>query len=135
MKSSASKTRLGLIIFILLFGITNESFCQLPDSIIKATQNANAQELSQYFNGKIELVLPQKSGVFSESQAKLVLEDFFKHNPIKSFKIIHQGKRENSAFAIGKYQSNNNVYRFYFLTKNKENITYIHQLRIEKEDD
>ncbi len=135
MKSSASITRLGLIIFILLFGIANESFCQLPDTIIKATQNANAQELSQYFNGKIELVLPQKSGVFSDSQAKLVLEDFFKHNPIKSFRIIHQGKRENSAFAIGKYQSTNNVYRFYFLTKNKENKTYIHQIRIEKEDD
>ncbi len=135
MKSSASTTSLAIIIFILSFGFVNESFSQLPDSIIKATQKANAQELSQYFNGKIELVLPQKSGVFSESQAKLVLEDFFKHNPIKSFRIIHQGKRENSAFAIGKYQSTNNVYRFYFLTKNKENKTYIHQLRIEKEDD
>ena len=135
MKSSGTTTHLGLLILFLLFGAITDSKGQLPDSIIEATQNANAKELSNYFNGKIELVLPQKSGVFSESQAKLVLEDFFKHNPIKSFKIIHQGKRENSAFAIGKYQSTNNVYRFYFLTKNKENKTYIHQLRIEKEND
>ncbi len=116
-------------------GVNYTSYSQLPVSIIKATQSTNAQELSSYFNGKIELVLPQKSGVFSSSQAKLVLEEFFKRNPVKSFKIIHEGKRESSAFAIGKYQSDHSVYRFYFLTKNKEDKTYIHQLRIEKEDD
>lgn len=135
MKSLISTANLGALLIAIMLTFSVKSYSQFPTSIITATKNANAKELSNYFNGKIELVLPQKSGVFSSSQAKLVLDDFFKNNPVSNFSIIHQGKRETSAFAIGKYQSNNKVYRFYFLTKNKENKTFIHQLRIEKEDD
>ncbi|MCW3807090.1 DUF4783 domain-containing protein [Plebeiibacterium marinum] len=135
MKSSGSRKHWLLFLIFVFGGCLASMNAQLPNNIIEATRNANAQELSNYFNGKIELVLPQKSGVFSNSQAKLILEDFFKHNPTISFKVIHQGKRQNSAFAIGKYQSNKSTYRFYFLTKNKDDKTYIHQLRIEKEDD
>jgi len=125
----------GTLLFTLLIMASVNSTAQFPDAIINATQNADASELSKHFNSKIELVLPQKSGVFSGAQAKLVLNDFFKKNPVSSFKIIHQGLRENASFAIGKYQSTSEIYRFYFLTKNKDGQTYIHQLRIEKEDD
>ncbi len=130
-----STTSKGAALFTLLLIVSLNSYAQFPEAIIKATKSTNAIELSKYFNSKIELVLPEKSGVFSSAQAKLVLNDFFKKNPITSFKIIHQGIRENSSFAIGKYQTTSEIYRFYFLTKKKNNQTYIHQLRIEKQDD
>jgi hypothetical protein len=135
MKSSRTKTLFWLTIIVLLVGFSANVQCQFPTSIITATKKADAKELSSYFSGKIELVLPEKSGVFGSPQARLILDDFFKHNPVSSFQIIHQGKRQDSAFAIGKYQSGSKIYRFYFLTKKKEDKTYIHQLRIEKEDD
>lgn len=135
MKKSRSTITLGIVLTVMIFGLTPESFGQFPNAIILATKKASAQELSAYFNSKVELVLPQKSGIFSNSQARLVLEDFFNKNPSPHFEIIHQGDRENSSFAIGKYKTANKVYRFYFLTKTKDNKTYIHQLRIEKEDD
>jgi len=119
----------------MIFSFMVESYSQFPDAIISATKEANADELANYFNSKVELVLPQKSGVFSNSQARLILDDFFNKNPNIQFHIIHQGDRENSSFAIGKYQTANKVFRFYFLTKTKDKKTYIHQLRIEKEDD
>lgn len=128
-------TSLGIIIPIIILGLSTNIYGQFPNAIISATKNTNAEELTNYFNTKVELVLPQKSGVFSNSQARLVLEDFFNKNPCVSFKIIHQGDRENSSFAIGKYQTTNKAFRFYFLTKTKDTKTYIHQLRIEKEDD
>ncbi|MGQ1787574.1 MULTISPECIES: DUF4783 domain-containing protein [unclassified Saccharicrinis] len=125
----------GKIVLALFFMLTVNGYAQLPNAIIEATKTSDAAELSKYFNSKIELVLPQKSGVFSSAQAKLVLDEFFKKNPVRSFHIIHQGVRENSSFAIGKYQTNNSTYRFYFLTKNKDSKTFIHQLRIEQQDD
>ena len=125
----------GILIVTLLFTMLVSSSAQFPDDIIKATRNADADELAEYFSSKIELVLPQKSGVFSDVQAKLVLDEFFKNNPVVSFSIIHQGVRENSSFAIGKYQTASMTYRFYFLTKNTDAKTYIHQLRIEEQND
>ncbi len=133
MKKKSTTTR-GIIFLVLLIACIDVN-AQFPEAIVKATKCANATELSKHFNSKIELVLPQKSGVFSNAQAKLVLNEFFKKNPVTNFKIIHQGVRENSSFAIGKYQSNSTTYRFYFLTKQKESNTFIHQLRIEKQDD
>ena len=135
MKKFRSTITVGIYIAIMILGFSLKSFGQFPEEIISATKKANAEELSTYFNSKVELVLPQKSGVFSKSQARLVLEDFFTKNPNTQFKIIHQGDREKSSFAIGKYRTTNKVYRFYFLTKTKNKQTYIHQLRIEKEDD
>ncbi|WP_282038234.1 DUF4783 domain-containing protein [Saccharicrinis aurantiacus] len=124
-----------LLVILLLMGITIESSAQFPTEITKATQSANSPELSEYFNSKIELVLPEKSGVFSKEQAQLVMSSFFKNNPAQSFKIIHQSNRQSSSFAIGKYKTQNNIFRFYFLTKTTEDKTFIHQLRIEQEDD
>ncbi|SMO80261.1 protein of unknown function [Saccharicrinis carchari] len=125
----------GILVVTLLFTLLASASAQFPEAIVKATKNANAEALSEYFNNKIELVLPQKSGVFSDAQAKLVLNEFFKNNPVVNFSIIHQGVRENSSFAIGKYQTSSMAYRFYFLTKKTDNKTYIHQLRIEEQND
>ncbi len=105
----------------------------LPQGIVSATGNGNADKLASYFNDNIELVLPQKSGIFSKSQAQMILKEFFTNNPPASFKIIHQGSRQNASFAIGNYKSGGNVYRFYFLTKKTNNKLLIHQLRIEKQ--
>lgn len=131
--------------YLILITILLASICiQIPaaaqnvnfsPSIIKATQEANAEKLAENFDQKVELVLPGKNGVFSKSQAKLILNNFFKQNPPKKFEIIHKGMRESSAYAIGKYTSDKGQYRFYFLTKKKDAETYIHQIRIEKQND
>ncbi|GAF01500.1 DUF4783 domain-containing protein [Saccharicrinis fermentans] len=125
----------GKIVVALFLMLSTAGHAQFPSAIVQATNAADADELSKYFNSKIELVLPEKTGVCSDAQAKLVLNEFFKKNPVTSFRVIHQGIRESSSFAIGKYQSGSTNYRFYFLTKNKDSKTYIHQLRIERQDD
>ncbi len=107
----------------------------ISSDIVNAVKDGNASELSEYFNENIELVIPQKSGIFSKSQAEMVLKDFFTQNPPKGFKIIHEGSRQNASFAIGNYTTNSGIYRLSFLTKNVNNKLLIHQLRIEKQND
>jgi hypothetical protein len=65
----------------------------------------------------------------------MILKEFFTNNPPKSFKIIHEGSRQNASFAIGNYQTGSGTYRFYFLTKKVNGKLLIHQLRIEKQND
>ncbi len=131
------KNILKTVVFGLMISIVNCSPAtaqsnNLPQGIITSTANGNAEKLASYFNENIELVIPQKSGIFSKSQAQMILKEFFSTNPPSSFKIIHQGSRQNASFAIGNYKSGNNFYRFYFLTKKTNNKLLIHQLRIEK---
>lgn len=108
----------------------------VPEAIVTATRANDSRALAGYFNDKVELIIPGKSGVFSSAQAEQVIKSFFASNPASDFKIIHQGVRDNSSFAIGKYTSRSSYnFRVYFLVKDSDGSVLIHQLRIEKQDE
>ncbi len=120
---------------IMLNSALGQSKTSFPENITNATQNGDAVELAGFFNNKIELILPSKSGVFSKEQAQYMMKDFFDNNTPTSFQIIHQGMRDNSSFAIGRYSCSKGQYRIQFLTKNIDNQTLIIQIRIDKQDE
>ena len=124
-----------LMILLLTTSAITYSQTKFPDGITSATRNNDSRALSEYFNDKVELVLPDKSGVFSKSQAEQVIRSFFASNGADEFSIIHQGERDNSSFAIGKYKSGSKTLRFYFLVKESGGEVLIHQLRIENQDE
>ena len=127
-----------LILLIVLTTFVRLSFSQgssLPSSTVSATQSGNASVLATGFNENVELILPNQNGVFSKSQAEYIMADFFRQNPPTAFSIIHQGQRENSSYAIGKYSCASGAYRFQFLTKSEGGALLIKQLRIEKQDE
>ncbi len=121
-----------LIILSIVQGQSKNSF---PQGITTATQKGDASELAEYLNSKVELILPSKSGVFSKEQAQYMIKDFFENNSPTSFRIIHQGMRDNSSFAIGTYSCPKGQFRMQFLTKNVDSQTLIIQIRIEKQDE
>ena len=53
-----------------------------------------------------------KEGAYSQSQANLVLKDFFQKKPGNSFKFIFKGKESSDgSFAIGTYESKAESFR------------------------
>lgn len=131
------KTLTFTLILAFFFGMASEAQDKntISSGIVNATRNGDAKKLAEYFNENIELVLPRKSGIFSKSQAEMVLKEFFVQNPPEGFRIIHEGSRQNASFAIGNYTSGKEVFRIYYLTKNANNKLFIHQLRIEKQNE
>jgi hypothetical protein len=141
MKSSKDRhmKRIRIFFTVLLLGIgfsnINAQAKELPAEIVEATKAGEADQLSAYFNSSIELILPQKTGIFSKPQAAMVMKDFFKKNKATHFSIIHEGNRQNASFAIGNYTTEKDSFRIYYLTKKVNNQSLIHQLRIEKQND
>lgn len=123
------------LLLILVSTASAQNTASFPEEVTRATKNGDSKTLSGYFNDKIELILPEKSGIFSKAQAEQVIRNFFMNNPVQEFKIIHQGVRDNSSFAIGKYSSKQGNFRFTYLLKDTNGSALIHQLRIEKQDE
>ena len=127
-----------LIIFTLAFFLQenkSQSNGSFPQEITKATQRGDANSLASFFNDRIELMLPEKSGVFSKEQAQFIMKDFFYDHKPTSFQINHEGVRDNSSYVIGRYVCSKDQFRFYFLTKNVDNKTLIIQIRVDKQDE
>lgn len=125
-----------LKLIFLLFGffvLTTASFAQIPDEIVISIQNGNDASLASYFNENVELVVETHDDVYSKSQAQQIVAEFFKANKPKQFSIIHQGGKDGARYAIGSLTTTTGTFRVYFLLKNKNNNSYIHQLRIEKQ--
>jgi len=119
-----------LILFsILAFGFTTSA--QIPDEIITSLKTGNSAKLAKYFNQNIELVILDSESVFSKSQAQQVINDFLNKNPPQKFTIIFQGGKGDRFYAIGSLETLNGKFRVYFLIKTINQVSFIHQLRIE----
>ena len=132
------KPLLLLVLFqiaIVSLSAQKDGSSPLPQTVIQAIKKGNASEIDPFMNSKVELVLPGKSGVFSQEQAHFILKDFFKDNHVQSFEMLHHGTRQNATFAIGRYNCSNGTYRMYFLVKKSKDQSVIHQIRIEKQDE
>jgi hypothetical protein len=130
----SSRLKLILIVFsVFLLTKVSVGQGQIPDGIVTSIQNGNAAGLADFFNENVELVVQTHDDVYSKSQAQQIVAEFFKVNKPKQFSIIHQGGKDGARYAIGSLTTNAGTFRVYFLLKNKDNISYIHQLRIEKQ--
>ncbi len=127
-----------IFFIIILLAVARAGFEQnqnfIPGKIIQSIREGDADKLSSFFNASIQLVILEKENVYSRSQATMIMKDFFKKNHPRSFTIIHQGGKANAHYGIGLLKTDKQTFRIYLLIKPNGNKSFIHQLRIEKEN-
>jgi hypothetical protein len=134
------KAKSSIQLFVLLGILTGiYSFCYqtIPDSIYSALKAGNSKELAKSFNTNIDLVILDKEGVYSKSQAELILKDFFAKNsvnPSNGFIKLHEGGKDASKFIIGTLYTNKGQFRVYLVMKTINGVFTIHQFRIEDDN-
>ncbi len=124
-----------ILLSIVLTMTVLVSLAQIPDDIITSIKTGNSAKLSSFFNENVELVVLENENVLSKSHAQQVVNEFFKKNTPQKFSIIHQGGKGDSNYAIGNLETINGKFRVYFLIKTINQVSFIHQLRIEKQND
>ncbi len=127
-----------IIIFLLIFStssLTGQQSSDLPEGIINALKNGNAETLSQYFNDSMELAMPSaQDNVYSKQQAKLIIKDFFTNHVPTNFTVLHKSRPDESQWVIGNLSTKKETFRVTLLIKQKDEKSYIHQLRFEQEN-
>lgn len=98
-----------------------------------AFSHNNANGIVVYGKDKILLNVLGTEGVYSHSQATLVLKDFFTKKPSSSFDFIFKGKETSEgSFAIGTYVSKSESFRVTIQFKKVGEDFKIESLTIEK---
>jgi hypothetical protein len=128
-----TKKILLLSVILLITGFIVNA--QIPDEIITSIRSGNSAKLSKYFNPNVELLVLDFECSCSKSQAQQVVNDFFVKCAPTKFTVIHQGGKGDSNYAIGSLETQNGKFRVYFLIKTINQVTFIHQLRIEVQSD
>ena len=131
------KTRLIISTIIISFSISlhAQDSDQVMSQIKAAIKSMNASALASHFSDRIDLETPGIDGSYSKNQAEVIINDFFKKEPLKSFTINHQGSsNDGSKYMIGIYINKfDKEYRVYILIKISGDNFKINQLQFEED--
>jgi hypothetical protein len=108
---------IALVTFSLLF--TSYRPVYSIEEVVTAMRSGNANQLSRYFDDRIDIQLPSKSDNYSRTQAEMILKDFFSSNEVKDFQVKHKGENNGAQFCIGLLQTRNGNYRTKLYMKQK----------------
>jgi len=93
----------------------------------------NSEEIASYFSASVQLTTPGRQGVYSKSQAKMILSGFFEQNIPKTAKSLQQGKSENGAhFLVISLTARSGEYKTTVFYRGSGKAMSIHELKIEK---
>lgn len=107
---------------------------EVPFSAVeKAFNSANASEITSLGKEKFLVNILGKESVYSQSQATMVLKDFFQKKPVTSFKYTYKGKESgDEVMAVGSYDSKGELFRVTLQFKKTGSEFKIERLSIEK---
>lgn len=118
---------------VIASGILLSSFTLFSglEEVVNAMKTGNTGQIIKYFDNTIDITFPDKSNSYSKDQAELVLKDFFKVNPVKSFEVLHKGENGGSKFCIGTLVTRSGSFRTTIFMKQKGDKQLLQELRFE----
>ena len=119
-------------IFLLLTLTVNAT--PISDNLATAFKTGNSDEIAKYFGTSVDLSIPNNEGVYSATQAKLILKTFFLKNKPTNFTVVHNGdSKNNSHYSIGNLVTSKGTFRTYILYKEQDKKVTVLELKIESE--
>lgn len=120
--------------FFFIPAVLAQDASAVSGDIEDCIKRSDARALSGYFSKRVDLELPGNEGIYSKTQAEVILDSFFGKCKPAEFQVKHHGSSgEGASYTIGKYTCQGKSYRVYYLLKRTGERYLINQLRFEPE--
>ncbi len=108
------------------------SFRLQNDEVIRAFQNADAEQVAQHFDSFIDLKLPDKEEIknMGKNQASIALKTFFQESKINGFEVASQREMGGTRYIAGKLQNGGKGYNITIMLKKQGDKYQIMTIRI-----
>ena len=124
------------LIYIVFLLSTVSTMANNVEQIKNAIKNGDGVALATYFDNSVEVCVLDTEDMYTSSEAKSVIIDFFaKHKP-KSLSQIHKGdsKAKDAQYLTGTMIDQSGVsFRLYIYLKNVNGKLLIQEMRFDKE--
>jgi hypothetical protein len=110
--------------------VSYKSFENL-DAVVSAIRTGNVNQLSPYFDARVDISLPDKSDTYSKTQAEMVIGDFFNTNGVENFKITQQGESGGTTYCAGLLQTHEGNFRTTIFFKQRGGKHFLEEIRFQ----
>ena len=124
-----------VIFFILLFSLSAATAQPQMDDVVNVLNGGTLENVGRYFDNVVDITIDNNQSTYSQSQAKMVIKNFFNKNSVKSFQIKYKGNAtdEESFYLIGELKTfSHGTYRIYFYFRQKGKEPFLQELKIEQ---
>lgn len=104
------------------------------DAVVTAIRSGNVNQLSPFFDVRVDISLPDKSDTYSKTQAEMVIGDFFNNTGVQNFKITQQGESGGTVFCAGMLLTHSGNYRTTLFFRHKGDKHYLQEIRFQAVD-
>lgn len=126
---------LGLAL-ALLFTTALSAQNDITTGVSQALQGGNAAKLASYFGSTVDITVLGDEGTLAPAAAQKMLDNFFRTNQPKAFKIMHKGTSKlDDQYRIGDLTTTGGTYRVTFFMHRTDGGMKVKQLRIESFDE
>jgi hypothetical protein len=134
MKTIPMKRLVGWVLAgLALILISYRSFDNI-DAVATAIRLGNVNQLSPFFDVRVDISLPDKSDTYSKTQAEMVIGDFFNTNGVQNFRITQQGESGGTFFCAGILQTRAGNYRTTLFFRHKGDKHLLQEIRFQAVD-
>lgn len=122
--------KLFLVLIVALSSFSSKA--QDANGIINALKEANAEQVSNYFDKILDIKFPEKEEIKSigKNQAGIALKSYFENNAIKGFELSSQREMGGTMYLAGKLTNAGAGYKLSIMMKYKEGKLQIITIRI-----
>jgi malate synthase len=113
--------------------VSYRSFDNL-DAVVTAIRSGNVNQLSSFFDSRVEISLPDKADTYSRAQAEMVLSDFFNTNGVMNFKIAQQGESGGNSYCTGTLLTRSGNFRTTMFFRQKGDRHILQEIRFQAVD-
>ncbi len=123
-----------LMFLFLMFPMTSSIMPNLG-LISKALSSGDAATLASYFDESVEVTILNEVDIYSQKEAKQVVQSFFDAQKPKNYAQVHEGtsKGKGGQYCIGNLTTNNGKYRVYLYLMKSGSKYLIQEIRFEQE--
>jgi Domain of unknown function (DUF4783) len=134
MKTIPMKRLVGWVLAgLALILVSYRSFDNI-DAVATAIRMGNVNQLSTFFDVRVDISLPDKSDTYSKTQAEMVIGDFFNTNVVQNFRITQQGESGGTFFCAGILQTKAGNYRTTLFFAHKGDKHLLQEIRFQAVD-
>ena len=123
-----------LLIITLLLGVP-ALYCQTTElnAITNAIKTTDTKTIYDYCENSIIMSIPSANGKYSKTQARKILDQFFKDQPVKEIKLIKsQSKNQDEYYSIIEYKSEKQSFNFFVEIKKEGDSFLIQKIQIQE---
>jgi len=102
--------------------------------VVTAIRSGNVNQLSSFFDSRVDISLPDKADTYSRAQAEMVLSDFFNTNSVLNFKIAQQGESGGNSYCTGTLFTRSGSFRTTMFFRQKGDRHILQEIRFQAVD-